>query len=62
MGVVGSLYGSGRSGVGVRLAAIFADDIGVGSLFDPLVREMDDPGRDADEGGREDIAGTGAGL
>jgi len=32
---------------------ILADDIGVGPLFDPLVREMDDPGRDADEGGRE---------
>lgn len=62
-GVVGSLYGSGRSGVGVRLAAILADDTGVGPLFDPLVREMDDPGRDADEGGRDaDATGTGAGL
>ena len=35
----------------------------MGPLFDPLVREMDDPGRDADEGGREaDMTGTGAGL
>lgn len=42
---------------------ILADDTGVGPLFDPLVREMDDPGRDADEGGREaGMDGIGAGL
>ena len=44
---------SGRSGDGVRLVGILAVATGVGSLFDPLVREVDDPARDADEGGRE---------
>lgn len=41
------------SGDGVRLVEVLAVIIGVGPLLDPLVREIEDPGRDADEGGRE---------
>lgn len=56
------MYGS-RSGDEVRLLEIPAEDIGVGPLFGPLVREIDEPGRDADEGGREsDATGTETGL